>query len=268
MTQISIDVPISTIDISDLEFNLPSELDNLRSLETFEEQVVIAFGDIDEAYTAVSDAYTRAAYHIHMIMEYDLWRHRLTPEGQPLHDTQEEYLADLADRTMRGFAVSTAKGFNTAFLLARDLGYSRQEIEKRGVYIFREMSKYVDKEYGTGKPLRLKDGSTPPDGKTVEEHLKSTVEQITSDSEKPADVVLRPRQFKLELDRALAPHKPEIWFQRFSDNGKDTYHWFYQRVLDDGTLYHRDGKAKLELEGDPPQEVTDKLLTALKLNDN
>lgn len=262
------------VDIADLEFDLPPELDNINSLELFEQQVVIAFGDIEQAYTDVNDAYTRAAYHIHMILEYGLWKHRQVEDSElpgvykQFHATQEDYLADLAGKTMRGFAVSTAKSFHTAFKIARHhLGYSKAEIEARGVYIFKEISKYVEKEHETGKPLRLKDGSIPPGGKTVIEHLRDTVESVTANPERP-DIVLKPKHFKLELQRQLAPRTPRVEFRHYPGRDMTQLTWEYERYNDDGMPDFKSDNLTIKWSGDPPTIVMEKFYDMLKIDLN
>ncbi len=262
------------IDIGELEFNLPPELNNLNSLELFEQQVVIAFGDIEQAYTDVNDAYTRAAYHIHMVLEHDMWQHRLVPDNdmpgvyKQLHSSQEDYLADLAGKTMRGFAVSTAKGFHTAFRMARQLGYSKQQIESRGIYIFNEISKkFVDKKYDTGEPIRLKDGSTPPQGKTVNQHIIDTIEQVTTNPDRP-DIVLKPKHFKLELQRQLAPRTPRVEFRHYPGNDMTNLVWEYERFDDAGQLDFKSGELIIQFKGNPPTSVLERFYDLLKVDLN
>lgn len=257
------------IDIADLEFDLPDELRSVNSLELFEEQVVIAFDDIEEAYQAVNDAYTRAAYHVHMIMEYDLWRLRTVKEVDPetgevterqLHGSQEEYLEDLAGKTLRGFAVSTCKQFHTSIRVARHLGYSRHEIEDRGIYIFNEINKRVEKDHNTGTPLALKDGR-PPGGREINDYLREVVEETVASGS--PDVILKPRDFKLEIERRLSPYTAKIDFFRLPGKDMTKIQWSYELYDEAGMLQGKYGTVSFQWEGDVPEGVKVKFLQKL-----
>lgn len=258
------------IDINSLEFELPTELDNLHSLEVFEGQVVIAFSDLEEAYGEVNDAYTRAAYHIHMLLEHQLWRHRLTPDRpdpitgkmmyKPLYNIQEDFLEDLASRTVRGFGVSTVKGFHTALRRARQLGFTRQQIEASGVHVFNQIAKKLE----PGESLKLKDGP-PPGGKGTLEYLREVVETVTANPERP-DIVLKPHDFKIQLEKMLSPRKARIEFNRMPGQPMTTFQWFYDRASDDGMPDIKVGNIHVQFADSPPNAVIEEFFRLLKVS--
>lgn len=238
------------IDISEFDFDLDSKLDNPYGLELFERR---AIGAADQ----MIGSRTEFAYSIHMILQNHLYRFALDSNGEP-YKYADEYLRDFSHRVFVG--ISTMKAYHTAVRMARQLGFSADEIMDKGIYVFTEVSKEVIKDRQTAAPLRLRNSNKQPED--LENYLVETIEELASHRDKP-DMSYRPSEFRAHLETRLNIGKPQIWFQKFDDG----YYWYYQKVKEDGTLDHRDGKIKIQFEGDPPQEVTDKLLTALKISD-
>lgn len=242
------------LDLEHLDFDLPGDLITLDTLERFERQVEIGFGDAEAAQDDLVDAYTRIAYHVHMILQNFLWRKRLDEEGRPLFEFQEDYLNHLAERSVRGFSVPTMKKFHTAIRMARHLGYTRAEIEQRGIHIFSEVSHLVKKDYTTGEPTGLNHGSTKD--QEVKKLLVETIEELTTSPGKP-DVVLKPRDFKLELQRRLAPGRPQISFRRYPGQALNTLRWEFERTDDEGQLDFQGGDLFINWQGNPPTSVVE-----------
>lgn len=256
---------VKHIDIQDIGFDLPKELNTPQSLKFFEDQVFIAYGDVNEAYNLAKDGYTRLAYHTYMLLEHNLWRHHKLPDGEQMFGTQEEYLEHLAAHSIRGFAISTVKGFNTSIRMAIQLGMSRERIESVGIHIINEVSKLVEKDYKTGKPLRLKDGELPPD-RELNEYILEAINTIAADNSRP-DIILRPKDVKAELNRLLAPNRPAINFTRYPGQAMNTIRWEYELFDEEGRMTpSRFGNLYIQWTDDPPAAVIEKFFQMIRVN--
>lgn len=265
-------IPQQALDLNvleQLEFDLPAKLNNLASLEAFEQQVFIAFGDVERAWDDVSRAYTRAAYHIHMILEHQLWRHRQTKgeDGQEysMYNYQEDYLADLAQNTLKGFKVSTVKQFHSTIRMYKAMGWSRQQIEEATIRVLNKVSKRVEKDYVTGAPMGYKDGKVP-EGKDLVTHLNEVTQEVIKRIDAP-DIVFTNRDLDIHLDQQLANRKPMIDFRRLYGRPMTEVQWAYELTDDAGQLTpSKYGILRLYWEGDPPESVKIALLNKLGIN--
>lgn len=271
MNQLSLE-PIR-IDFEALEFELPDQLDNLAALELFEHQVLIAYGDVEEAWDAMSHAYTRAAYHIHMILEHRLWRHRKKIEiidgierEYQVYNFQEDYLSDLAQNTMKGFKVSTVKQFHQTIRMYKELGWSREQIENATIRTLNLVSKRIEKDYLTGKPIGLKHGELPPDT-SLEDHIIQVTNEVVASPDRP-DVSFTKRELEAHLDQKLANRKPGIEFIRIAGKDMSTIQYSYTIYESDGMMSNRSkfGKVQVIWDPEPPMEVKLKFFEKLGID--
>lgn len=224
-------------------FQLPEELDNLDGLLQFENQIVIASRDLSEAMD-------RFGFHVHMILEYKLWRHRLDGKNRPLFNTQEDYLEYLEPRCRAG--VSTMKSYHTGSRLAVWLGFDTiEKISRGGLTLFVEMAKMAKLDRETGKPIGPKSGSLPA-GKDPITYYREVAEKMISDKESG----LNDRSYnqRKKLGQLMEPSKPRVEFD-IPDKRNPLYViWVAEAYDGDGMLIPYPGNYGL-IKADSPEFV-------------
>lgn len=192
----------------------------------------------------IAVARTEFAYSVYMILEHELWKYHKSPDGEPLFQTQNEYLYHLSGQCMAG--ISTMKGYRSAMLLANALGYSYEDVMQRGIYIFNEFNKGVVTDRRTGEPKALRSGIEPPGN--LKDYLRESIDELSFDPARP-DIILRPAELRQGLQEKLSPGSANIWFEQRPSSLK----WFYQKTRADGTLIFLDGE--VHVTSSPPQAV-------------
>lgn len=264
MSDLMIQQPVQ-LDLDELQFDLTANLDNLASLEMFEQQVFIANGDIDDGFRLVSDGYTRAAYHIHMILHHRLWRHRPNEYGQPMYESQDDYIKDLAQNLGKGFQPSTIKQFHTTIRMYRQIGWDREEIERAGITPLNKIAQRVDKDYATSAPKGLRHGKLP-EGVSLPEYINQVTLEVLEAEGKP-DVKLTGRELEVHLDQRLANRKPLIEFRRVYGSDMSKVQWVYELTDDVGQLTpSKYGVLHIQWQGDPPTSVIEKFFQKLGID--
>jgi hypothetical protein len=203
-------------------FHLPRKMDSIEGLLAFEGQVEIAAGDVAESTV-------RLAYHVHMILQHQLWRHMMLDDGKtPAFGTQNEYLDYLASKIYAG--TSTMKAYHTAMRLAKSLGYSIDDILEKGLSIFNEVCRRVKLDRSTGEPLSLKSGKLP-EGYNISGYLQEVIEEVgPSDSH---EMRLRGGDIRRELDNKLLRNRPRIDFDIPDENHPEIVTWHVELYQDD-----------------------------------
>jgi hypothetical protein len=203
----------------------PKNLDSLNGLELFEEQVILASQDM-------GDARDRFAYHLHLILEHRLWRHRKTESGDMAFTDQQEYLEYLSSRCLA--AISTMKAYHGAIRLAKHLGYDTMEtIGQIGLSIFMDMRDRLEIKRDTGEPLGLRYGKLP-EGKELKSYLHEVIEQVSPDEK---TVALRPYDRRRTLDQIMCVGVPRIEFDIPDMTNNPGYiTWHVEMYEEDGML--------------------------------
>jgi hypothetical protein len=203
-------------------FHLPRKMDSIEGLLAFEGQVEIAAGDVAESTV-------RLAYHVHMILQYQLWRHVTLDDGKtPAFGTQYEYLDYLAGKIYAG--TSTMKAYHVAVRLAKFLDYSVDNIQVRGVSIFSEVCRRVIFDRITGEPVALKSGKVP-DGYEIKGYLREVIDEVgPSDSH---EMRLRGGDIRKELDAKLLRNRPSIDFDIPDGRYPEIVTWHVELRKDD-----------------------------------
>lgn len=235
------------------DFHLTNEMDTAEGLQAMERELVVAQMDLTMARA-------RVAFFIHLILEYELWRHEKDGEGNPVYENQKEYIDRLSTRARIG--KSTIKAYHSSLRLARYLGYDNvQAITEKGMQLFRDINERVKTDPKTGQPERLMRGQLPR-GREIEEYLIEVIEELSIDPTK-FDTALSPGDVVKELQRRLEPKKPTIWFQRH--DMVDKVMWFYEAYDDEGRHIFREGELSIQLRNNPPGAVLVNLLEKLKV---
>lgn len=208
---------------------LPDGFDSKEGLDAFEEQVVIAAVDIAQGTV-------RFSYHIHMILQYELWRHRKTEDGGPAFNTQNEYLEYMSDLCAANGAritgVSTMKAYNTAFKLAKSVGYELPEIEEKGLGVFNEVAQLLVLSK-SGEPVRLKYGELP-EGYNATGYVREVIDEVgPSDNH---EMKLYGSDIKRSLQNKLANKRPIIEFDIPDPSKPEIVTWHVEQYDSEGAL--------------------------------
>lgn len=226
-------------------FDLEKHFLSKEGFELFDAQAEIALGDVEEATT-------RLAFHIHVILEYDLWRY-----GG--FESQQEYLENLASRKRNSFAVSTMKNFHSALRLAKQLGYgSREMVEERGVWVFEAINREVITDASTGEPLRLKRGELPR-GREIHEFLREAVETYGGD----ASGEWRNNDLRTVVAQFLTPGRWRVEFSPATDHRWWDVYWHVEAFDTDGMMVQVPGNHTRLSEGRAPEVVRDEYFKRL-----
>lgn len=218
--------------LSSMSFSLSPELDSEVGLRFFEEQVILAAEDWN-------DAKTRFAYHVHMILEHNLYRHALDDTGQPVFPAQKDYLAYL-DQVV-GRAVSTMKRDHGAIKMAKAIGLSTpQQIDEVGIEVLVDTFEGFKTDRDTGEPLGLKSGRIPVE-KTPVEYARQVVTELSRS--RNGNINLRRGDYKKELQRLLSPYKPIVRIERY----EHYFRWTFEQYQYDGMLIFMSGDVEIRV---------------------
>ncbi len=195
------------------QFALPKKYHNLDGYTLFNDQAI-------EAGRERNEINTRLAYHIYMMLYYQLYTYIPDPDDptKPMFGAQEksnfvEYACDAW-----GISRSTAWAMYSATKVALFLKFDTYDkiMEQGGIGVFMNINNLLVTNRD-GAVLKLKYGQ-PPEGievadlarqAIIEHNLALLPEETDEDSPEP-----RVRERREQLLATLAPDKPEIGFYR------------------------------------------------------